>query len=1507
MDRVESLHHMPRQQQRQGGNQQQQQARKRLLRVATHNVCGMLQKRKVRLLVRMWMELDVDVICVQETHLHMHECQAVQRMMDAASNAADSRHGGFQAAWACNCQQGAARSAGVALLVRRSLLTEQDMVMTAMRAVPHASGRMLSIPVRWGGHSLHILGVYLPCTEVDQQAFIQSVVQPAVHDRQGCLVLGDWNFVQNAGLDRISLAAGGGVHHAATAHCFTTQCPDLVDVLRQLHPTRRVYTHHGPTSAARLDRVYVSTELQQYVVSCGVGDVPVSDHRPVWVQIGAKDNPLGPGVPRARLAAIWGNAATRLQMQQYIQQASAEAPEDPAALLAWWPGFKGRLLTQCMGLARQARAAVQGPLAQQRTEAANAIQAAFEAVQESTTVEQAAAALNQVAIARQQWCSCVRQQAAAQEWQRRKEWVHAGEHPNPSLTAVLNPHGPHHEVPAMQSPTTGRMVAGGKPLAQLMANFYAQISADPALDAAAVDGVMQAVQAEGLRLDQVVADEVGAATVTEEEVKQALKRTPSGKAPGLDGLPAELWRKCGDVLCPLLAKVFSAIGSMRQLPAGFTDGVITSLFKAGRRCVPVNYRPITLLNTDYRLLAKILACRLKSVQGQVIGMEQTGFLKGRHIGENILVLQLLPHALPTTSKAIAVFLDITKAYDTVARSFLMRLLDAAGLGGGFSQWVQLLLQNTRACANVNGFISSMVQFKAGVRQGCPLAPQLYLFIAQALLSFLKQRGFGVEVRGRRITATQFADDTEVFLDDIQLTPHLLEAMTVFKSASGQALHTGKTKLLAMGKQVRKQEWERYHRERLLLLRSPQQQQQQPLLQRQLQQHQIVMGPRQGRPLGPRAMRVSARSRCAVQDQLHTQAARIVARAVQSEHRQQALWVHRLEQAVALAVRLELQHNPGGMPPDAKYGDLQLVGHATALGVDHMGAGQSSVDWPVLMGKVRRKYSTIAKLRLSMFGRAMACSGYGLSKLLYAAEYAGMPPPAVMSELISNTGKLVDRGQAPGTTKRKFPGVSSTLLKGHPKQGGCGLLPFTEHVLARHALWGVRMMTATSDCPHWVHLARHILTPANVLDSPSWRQAGIYMCDPVSGKGPAGCAVPVPLRRIAVGLRALPQLQDVCPEPLQLGPWCANAPLWCNPWLSVVPRACLEDTFAVFAELGTINTVGQALQAQHDISTFVPHQQYVEHQWPLWFRRNALFLDQQAAQEQVAELVQAIPFAWRNAIQQSTPQQLMQAPSTQQVWDMLWARVGWTRPGGKPLLLCKATVRALTHLQPALYHVAATEKHRAFLQEAAVGLNLQVDPLLAELHTLLRSLWKLPWDNSRKEVFWRLTLDGLPSATRMHMLGVSCDCGMVAPDRQHHFWGCPVAQAVTQTVHEQLPPQYHVLRINVWLCRPPHPTVHAGVWQVVCLAAVISMNKGRQLMYKLASSQPTLSAQQRVVAASKVAVATFWDMLHDFVGVGLCNPSWLLEVGPAHPFLHVVQDAEGHGHLQVNRPQQQQQQ
>ena len=132
---------MPRQQQGHARDQQQrQQARKCLLRIASHNVRGMHQARKLQLLVRIWMELELDVICVQETHVHVDECQSIQDAVDSAAQAVNPHHGGFQVLWACNTIQEAARSAGVAVVVRRALLTQQDMVV----GVEHGTKRNIN-------------------------------------------------------------------------------------------------------------------------------------------------------------------------------------------------------------------------------------------------------------------------------------------------------------------------------------------------------------------------------------------------------------------------------------------------------------------------------------------------------------------------------------------------------------------------------------------------------------------------------------------------------------------------------------------------------------------------------------------------------------------------------------------------------------------------------------------------------------------------------------------------------------------------------------------------------------------------------------------------------------------------------------------------------------------------------------------------------------------------------------------------------------------------------------------------------------------------------------------------------------------------------------------------------------------------------------------------------------------------------------------------------------------
>ncbi|KAG1676824.1 hypothetical protein FOA52_010333 [Chlamydomonas sp. UWO 241] len=244
--------------------------------------------------------------------------------------------------------------------------------------------------------------------------------------------------------------------------------------------------------------------------------------------------------------------------------------------------------------------------------------------------------------------------------------------------------------------------------------------------------------------ERAVADAAGAPVVTPAEVRAAATHSKPGTAPGPDGIPVDVWRKLGEPAFVLLAAVFTAVGAAGETPPGFLDGVVASIYKAKDAADAANYRPLTMLGSDYRILAKVLATRWTPLLAAVVGPEQTAFLAGRRISDNICLTQMLPGLLAAnaaegvgpTGAALAL-LDFRKAYDTIDRGCLLAVMEAVGVGDGVLAWTRTILTHTYASAEVNGFISEPRRYAAGVRQGRPAAPALFLFLGHALACFLR--------------------------------------------------------------------------------------------------------------------------------------------------------------------------------------------------------------------------------------------------------------------------------------------------------------------------------------------------------------------------------------------------------------------------------------------------------------------------------------------------------------------------------------------------------------------------------------------------------------------------------------------------------------------------------------------------------------------------------------------------------------------------------------------------
>jgi hypothetical protein len=313
-----------------------------------------------------------------------------------------------------------------------------------------------------------------------------------------------------------------------------------------------------------------------------------------------------------------------------------------AALMAQYPALKAGLRAECLRLNSLAR---RRKPAAARLAAEAELKAAYAAVDESALLGQAlsdaelAERYERVAAAVEEWRASVRAGARDEAARARLGAIAAGEAPQPAFTRAARE--PRLQPPAaLRDARSGRLVTAPRERAAVMARAWAGVSAAPEIDADALEEVLEALRAGGQRPPPAAAAALGRADVSEAEVEAALRRAAAGKAPGPDGLPAELWQLVAPQLTAVLARVFSAVGAMRATPAGFTLGTLVTLPKPGGDPVaPLDQRPITLLNVDYRLLASVLAERLEGVLRSIVPAAQTAFLRGRHMGENVMLMQ----------------------------------------------------------------------------------------------------------------------------------------------------------------------------------------------------------------------------------------------------------------------------------------------------------------------------------------------------------------------------------------------------------------------------------------------------------------------------------------------------------------------------------------------------------------------------------------------------------------------------------------------------------------------------------------------------------------------------------------------------------------------------------------------------------------------------------------------------------------------------------------------------
>ena len=301
-------------------------------------------------------------------------------------------------------------------------------------------------------------------------------------------------------------------------------------------------------------------------------------------------------------------------------------------------------------------------------------------------------------------------------------------------------------------------------------------------------------------------------TIKESEVRHAISRSGNNKSPGPDCIPVEFYKEFSDMISGELTAVFNEAINTGMLPDRMLEGEVALLYKKKDPRDIRNYRPITLLNTDYKILAKVMGERLKQTLDSIISSPQTGFVPKRQITENTHLLTLIQAYLDETDEeGIMIFLDCEKAFDRCSWEFLHKSMEALGYGPVVRNFIRLITdvdEPPRRRIKVNGQKGPWFPLQSGVAQGDPLSPILFLFITEGLsrmaladresASPTERPWVGIKICGYEFRISQFADDTVCFLRNFAQLQAMWSLIKIWEEATGMLLNKNKTEGLRCG-------------------------------------------------------------------------------------------------------------------------------------------------------------------------------------------------------------------------------------------------------------------------------------------------------------------------------------------------------------------------------------------------------------------------------------------------------------------------------------------------------------------------------------------------------------------------------------------------------------------------------------------------------------------------------------------------------------------------------------
>ena len=286
----------------------------------------------------------------------------------------------------------------------------------------------------------------------------------------------------------------------------------------------------------------------------------------------------------------------------------------------------------------------------------------------------------------------------------------------------------------------------------------------------------------------------------EEALQQQFKK---GNSPGSDGFSYEFYKGNWETIKDDLLQTYNSSYISQNLPKSMNETIVKLIPKKGDLSDVKNWRPISMLNVDYKLLSRMIYNKTVKILNKRTSLNQKAIFPGRqlvdvHLNTASVIQYSKEHR--NTNLAIAKF-DLEKAFDNVNHRFMFKMLAKLKLPTPLIKWIQILYKKPTCKILVNGAFSQIINIRKGLRQGCPLSMLLFGIVLEALIQKIEKNEMiqGVSLGPSTTLKLQACvDDLDYYVTTNASLVHILHEMEKFWECAGQKINKDKTEIITQG-------------------------------------------------------------------------------------------------------------------------------------------------------------------------------------------------------------------------------------------------------------------------------------------------------------------------------------------------------------------------------------------------------------------------------------------------------------------------------------------------------------------------------------------------------------------------------------------------------------------------------------------------------------------------------------------------------------------------------------